>query len=375
MKVAESINAPQYQHILINVLDRLMDFYIILYAARKNNNEMLPTLIGFRNNTKDFLIKAGFTAQVLIDLNAVDECLDILQVNYSYCRVNPQQFIKANPVNHSVYQELSKAIYEINSGNYVELTENGFIIHDGTIEEQSIVKNLMASLRKDYPCLHLLRMVDVVNAPSLENIIPLIDCAIQSYRKLNGIAQNNFSDNENGIVDMAMKNMTDLVSFYPERLYPGLRYVFPQYSGPQDYNSLALSFSHTTSAIDMQGALNDINFQFEKFKIYYHNYDTTFVDDMNLERLRPFVSKPVRDNEYIKQLNSIEGTFHALFAWKECILNKSPQTDAIHKAHLLFNEPRDLPIAAEDYKRKIRARLKDINVYINNKVTYMQSLS
>lgn len=375
MEVAKSINSSQYHHILTNVLDRLMDFYILLYSSMKINSDTLKQLIDFRDNTESYLISLGIHKKHLVDLNAVNECMDILQVNYSYCRKISQKSILANPDSYAAYQELSKVIYEISSGNHVEITNSGPIIHSGKPEEQTVVRNYMNTLKNKCPCLHLLRIADIVNAPKLGDIIPVIECAIQSYRKLNSVVNDILNDEEKMIVDTAVNHLKKLTVFYPERLYPGFSYVFPQYDGPRDYNNLALSFSHEISRVDMQGALSDIAFQFEKFKAYYHHHDSDITDEFNLDRFTPLVAKPIRDNEYIKQFNSIEGTFHALFAWKESYLGPLSQKDAIHKAHLLFNEPRELPIPAKDYKRKVRARLKDINDYINKKIEHMQSIS
>lgn len=61
MKISDTINASQYLHILINVLDRLVDSYVILYAALENNNEMKAELVDFRDSTRSYFINAGFS--------------------------------------------------------------------------------------------------------------------------------------------------------------------------------------------------------------------------------------------------------------------------------------------------------------------------
>ncbi len=71
MKIVDTINASQYQHILINVLDRLVDFYITLYVARKSDHEVVSVLTAIRNATESYLVDSGFTQQDLIDINAV----------------------------------------------------------------------------------------------------------------------------------------------------------------------------------------------------------------------------------------------------------------------------------------------------------------
>lgn len=375
MRISEFIDASQYQHILINALDRLVDFYVIQHAAKKMNGDVVAELVKFRTNTESFFIQAGFAKEDLVNLNAIDESIDIFQVNYSYCRTMHNKTENVDIRIAAVYKEVTKCIYEINTGNYVEVTNDAVIIHTGTPEKQSSTKSFMKLLRKRNPCLHLLRIVDIVNAPTLEELIPHIDNAIVSYRKLNGVDKGNLKSEDKIIIETAIENIIKLVSFYPERLYPGLHYTFPQYDGPQDYNSLALSFSHSTSNADMQSALNDIAFQFEKFKTYYHKYETRFIDDIRLERLKPLISKPTRDNEYIKQLNSVEGTIHALFAWQKHYIDKLPHSEAINYAHALFNEKKDLPMLADAYKRRVRNRLIDIDTYIKAKETYMNALS
>lgn len=375
MKISDTINASQYLHILINVLDRLVDFYVILYAALENNNEMKAELVDFRDSTRSYFINAGFSEQDLIELNAVDECLDIFQVNYSYCRDVYQGFRNASHEKNPVYKKLAQCIYELNSGNIVELVNNVPVIHPGTPDEQDLIKVIISNLIARHPCIHLLRIADIVNVPDLKCIIPLIDSAIKSSRNIDYIDHKKKNHDNERTIGIAIDNIIKLVDFYPERLYPGLRYIFPQFDEIQNYNSLAISFSHKTSTRDMQNALNDINFQFEKFKIYYHNQEINFIDDIRLERLKPFISKPVRDNEYIKQLNSIEGTFHALFAWERYHLDGLSKAEAINEAHLLLNESRDLTIPTEDYKRKVRERFKTIEGYIKDKASYIQSLT
>ncbi len=375
MRISEFIDASQYQHILINALDRLVDFYVIQHAAKKMNGDVVAELVKFRTNTESFFIQAGFAKEDLVNLNAIDESIDIFQVNYSYCRTMHNKTENVDIRIATVYKEVTKYIYEINTGNYVEVTNDAVIIHTGTPKEQSSTKSMMKLLRKRNPCLHLLRIVDIVNAPTLEGLIPHIDNAMASYRKLNNVDKGNLKTGDKIIIETAIENIIKLVSFYPERLYPGLHYVFPQYDGPQDHNSLALSFSHSTSNTDMQSALNDIAFQFEKFKTYYHKHETNFIDDIRLERLKPLISKPTRDNEYIKQLNSVEGTFHALFAWQKHYLDKLPHAEAINHAHVLFNEKKDLPMPVDAYKRRVRNRLMDINKYVEAKEIYMNTLS
>jgi hypothetical protein len=375
VKIMDTINASQYQHIFINVLDRLVDFYITLYVARKSDHEVVSVLTAIRNGTESYLVDSGFTQQDLIDINAVDEALDIFQVNYSYSRPISKKLINVNPRLDAINKRFARYMYEINSGNSVELVEDELIIHKLQSEQQSIMKNFISSLKESHPCLHLIRIVDIVNAPKIEKLIPLINNVIQSWKELDHIGNDNKKHDNECIVEAAIDNIIKLAAFYPERLYPGLRYAFPQYEGAENYDSLAISFSHKTSTKDMQSALNDINFQFEKFKIYYHNHEINFIDDIRLERLKPFISKPVRDNEYIKQLNSIEGTFHALFAWERCHLDGLSKADAINETHLLLNESRDLTIPAEDYKRKVRERFKSIEGYIKDKASYIHTLT
>lgn len=56
VKIVDTINASQYQHILINVLDRLVDFYITLYVARKSDHEVVSVLTAIRNATESYLV-------------------------------------------------------------------------------------------------------------------------------------------------------------------------------------------------------------------------------------------------------------------------------------------------------------------------------
>ena len=138
---------------------------------------------------------------------------------------------------------------------------------------------------------------------------------------------------------------------------------------------MAISFNHQILDTDMQNALDNIAFQFEKFKSFYHNHETSIAGNIKLERIKPFMYKPVRSNKYIKQLNSIEGTFDAMLAWERLNIGSGKsQAKIIADIYKSRAETGQLVISEEDFKRKVRDRLKDINEYINEQHSFLISM-
>lgn len=370
MNTEEFIHTEKYQRILTNVLERLLDFYIILYSAKCMNGNIVTHLTEIKNDIESNFLKKQLDKEILTKLNAVDDTLDIMQVNYSYCRALTTKEIMADNALKMAYQKIAIIVYERNSGNRVEMVNGRPCIQEEIIAEQLSAKDFMPQLKMMYPCLHLIRIVDIINAPSLEIVIPLIENAVKSYLRLNRINANQ----QRNVIDAAIDDLTKLVRFYPERLYPGLQYRFPQYNGNDDYENLALSFNHRTSKNDMQDALIDVSFQFERFKAYYH-HKAGFTDETRLMRLEPFAYKYVRENGYIKQLNSIEGTFHALLAWQKIHFDKKSQASAIDEIYRSLNKLPNVSIQEGKYKKRIRDRLSVVSEFVKDKISYINKLS
>lgn len=86
MDFSTELNAENYQAMLTNHLDRLVDFYVNLYAAEmkqqdvKNAISILTVIIA--NELKD----RGISADDIKKHNVETEILDLFQVNYSYGR-------------------------------------------------------------------------------------------------------------------------------------------------------------------------------------------------------------------------------------------------------------------------------------------------
>ena len=378
MKTTENSFFKDYPSAIINTLDKIMEFYVILNAAKLMNKDIVNFIREFRDNTKTYLISCGITERELIEFNVTDEALDIFQVNYSYNRELSNSALKSgDPKKIASHREISKIIYEINSGNTVMEKDNKLYIKENPIEEQTVTKNLFRHLKNEYPCLHLIRMVDIANAPTLEQLIPVIHDTMVSNKALKKPGATKNEDVKRKAID----DMLKLVEFYPERLYIGLQYIFPQNHGSGPIDNLALSFNHQALATDMQNALDDVAFQFEKFKSYYHNHDASFTDNIKLERLKPFMYKRVINNKYIKQFNSIEGTFYAMLVWEKHH-NMNNNKDITDNQAEIINEIYESLIKSDwfitpeaDFKRKVRDRLKEVSIYIDEQHSVLKSIS
>lgn len=372
MKTIQDEFIKNYQSILLNTLDKIFEFYVILNAAKLMDNNITSTLNKIYDFTQSYLISCGFTKEDLIELNVVDEAFDIFQVNYSYSRS-----LRNNGLNNcdnrkrSVYIEISKAIYEMNSGKLADHYSDNASSYEEQTTDTPTTKEFFKALKYEFPCLNIIRMVDIINAPKMEELIPIVEKAY-SYN----LALTKAGATENECVRMtAIDSMLRLVDFYPERLYIGLQYFFHQSEASKTIDNMAISFNHQILDTDMQNALDNIAFQFEKFKSFYHNHETSIAGNIKLERIKPFMYKPVRSNKYIKQLNSIEGTFDAMLAWERLNIGSGKsQAKIIADIYKSRAETGQLVISEEDFKRKVRDRLKDINEYINEQHSFLISM-
>ena len=178
------------------------------------------------------------------------------------------------------------------------------------------------------------------------------------------------------IDEESMKDMLELTNFYPERIFLGLRYVFPDEENKQRLTEIAFSIHHLTSNEDLEYAMRDVHYQCNKFKSYYHQHKSPPEHILHLERLKSLAQQPCRGNKYIKQLNSIENTFMALCAWRKINIENMSRPDAINDI-AEQNQKKDGKNTTHqdpELKKKIRDRLSRIDKYINAQDKHNESL-
>lgn len=375
MNLYSNLKHDDYEKILINHLDRLLDFYVILYAANTEKEELKTCLDKSRHLILLDLYDRGITQNDIDRFNIETEAYDIFQMNYSYSRELENTLLKnGSHEEREKYRNISAAIYSLNSGNDINITidDPGFIKNDSAFSigyKEAFIFNKII-----FPCLHQIRVSDILRSPSIDELTPLISNAIKSNLR---VKRNNTSTiDENAITDLSK-----LTEFYPERLFLGLRYIFLGNDSTSNYSELAFSLHHLTSSDDIAPALRDIQFQHEKFKSYYHHHKCQSLDTLQFHRLKTLASLPSRDNKYIKQLNSVENSFLALSAWKKINFDGMARTDAINDVinniinDSTTNENERSRLQSADFKKKIRDRLTSINKYIELQRQHQETLS
>lgn len=355
------LNHKKYQTILINHFDRLLDFYITLYAARTEDAELKDALLDTRGILMSDLMDKGLSLDEIKKYNIEGEALDIFQANFSYGR-NLQNIPKENASQEEKekYKQVSTAIYELSTGNNVFMQENGECVIEKENGGSPNYKDAFSVLKTIFPCLHQILASDILRSPSLEDFIPLINDAIKSNIKVQV---------EEKVDDAAMAEMIKLTEFYPERLFLGLRYVFPETKESLPHCELGFSMHHLTPDDEVKYALRDIHYQHNKFKAYYHHQECPSQTELQLDRVMSLSSFPSRTNKYIKQLNSIENSFLAMRVWKMIHLNEMTQADAIDTV-LKYESQRRGNVSTDQeagIKKGMRDKLPNIERFIKAK--------
>ncbi len=329
------ITDATYQRLMINILDRVVDFYIILYSSFIDEKASLELLKEIGVATERYLIEEErFSKDVIEKHNMIDEILDILQFDFSFNRHLHNNFSERGCKNEQgEYVSFSDILFELKHNISVEeflnevphdnqLSENGF----GNYNIQA-PDNIFKILKFKFPCLHLIRLADVVRAPNVSDLIPRLT-KILSMRNNRSTHKESSNNNVDSNTD-ELAPITSMLEFYPERKYWGVDYIFPRHVDDDSFNDIAISFCYDVSDSDRQDALDDFIYQHEKFKIYYHERKGEFSGSIENHRIKPLLCKPTRDNSHIKQINSVIPTFEALAAWVEVKMNGKKKYSAI----------------------------------------------
>lgn len=335
MNKSKRITDVEYQRLVINILDRVVDFYIILYSSFMGEKISLDLLKNIGVATEEYLIKEeGFSRETIKKHNMIDEILDILQFDFSFDRHLHNNFITPEYENErGEYVLFSEILFELKHCISVEeflseiphnnqFSENGF----GNYNIDS-PDNRFKILKYKFPCLHLIRLADIVRAPNVSDLIPKLTKILSMLNNRSTYEESSISNADGKPNELAP--IISLLEFYPERKYWGVNYIFPRHVDDDSFNDIAISLCHDVSDSDRQDALDDLIYQHEKFKIYYHEENSVFSDDLVAHRIKPFLCKRTRDNSHIKQINSIIPTFEALAAWVEVKLNGKRKYNAI----------------------------------------------
>ncbi|WP_447826669.1 hypothetical protein [Aeromonas hydrophila] len=385
MKEPVQLTPSDWKHILINCLDRLYEFYIIMFAAKSLRADVMDNLTSVQDSIMRYFKDHKFSDDELLFFNIKREALDFLQMGYSFEIPRLNNAYHDNDV-EKIYlgRRLLKFIKKMNNNAKIEICDDGigsvkitpdrhFFSQETNQPDDIKFTTSLTPIKGRHPCLHLLRMTDILNMPTIEQVVPLVHGAYKAYRE---ILNNNGRDKQK--YESAIEQILKLVRIYPERLFMGVHYTLPDVTAIDQIRDLSISFHHKTSAPDLQEAIEDITYQFERFKSNHHSYqispangspknkEVARAKELLLNKGKNMLVKPIKNNRYIKQENSIDGSFEALEAW-QTILNKSGNTTSPSP----MRETENYPVNAN---KKMRDRLNSIGKHIERQRELQKSL-
>ena len=306
------VTLADYDTLLTHVADRIVDFYIILNAAKKHSSKNIGRLkrlhITFSNKVKSI----GLNDCDMVELHAGAEIWDSFQTNFSFNR-----------------KSIKKSDSKDQTEKYNALWE---LIHSMT-KDQALIQRYNNAI-DDFKYILWIRIVDIIEAPSIREILNTLNSA---KNERNQIKKENRTTWQNMRIhtsqDMSKSDTTTCnnqikaLSFYPERLRPGIHYIYPKLDGITN-PTLGLSIHCGASQEDIQETFAEFPYHFARYKNQSLYDEDNFVEVPEIEKIKPLLEKKVKYNKYIKQANSIEKTLVALLIWEEIELRGCRNFDA-----------------------------------------------
>lgn len=308
----KKITLQEYQNLLTHVADRFIDFYIIYNHARINKQDDINKIFKLNKIFIDFWYENGFTDDEFDEFHLISETWDTLQSNFSYNRI-----LNPNNLPPDKKEKFYKSVC---------------LLRD--IKEDIHVINLFNDCIKDFDYRWWIRLADIINTPSIEHYLK----SFKNLQPLLGKHKNKYVSQgdkweDQPLSDFILRNkesdFTPLL-FYPEKLWPGIFYLYPDIKELGSISSLAISCHYNADPRDIQEAFKDYPYQFEKFKNYYHLNHNQFTDEPKLEKLKPLISKKTPDNTYIKKFNSIEIALTSLWVLERTHLEEADKNTTIN---------------------------------------------
>lgn len=295
------VTLADYDTLLTHVADRIVDFYVILNAAKKhsmkNINRLKRLHITFSNKVKSI----GLNDYDMVELHSSAEIWDCFQTNYSFNR-----------------KSIKKSDSKDQAEKYNALWE---LIHSMT-KDQALIQKYNNAV-DDFEYKLWIRIADIIEAPSIREILNTLDSAKNERIKIK-------KENRSTWLKMRIHTCQDMsksdtttcnnqikaLSFYPERLRPGIHYIYPKLDGITN-PTLGLSIHCGASQEDIQETFAEFPYHFARYKNQARYGEDNFVEVPEIEKIKPLLEKSMKQNKYIKQVNSIEKTLVALLIWEE----------------------------------------------------------
>ena len=295
------VTLADYDTLLTHVADRIVDFYVILNAAKKHSSKNINRLkslhITFSNKVKSI----GLNDCDMVELHAGAEIWDCFQTNFSFNR-----------------KSIKKSDSKDQAEKYNALWE---LIHSMT-KDQALIQKYNNAV-DDFEYTLWIRIADIIEAPSIREILNTLDSAKNERIKIK-------KENRSTWLNMRIHTCQDMsksdtttcnnqikaLSFYPERLRPGIHYIYPKLDGITN-PTLGLSIHCGASQEDIQETFAEFPYHFARYKNQSLYDEDNFVEVPEIEKIKPLLEKNMKHNKYITQANSIEKTLVALLIWEE----------------------------------------------------------
>lgn len=298
------ITFGDFKTLQAHVVDRFVDFYIFYNHARLNKAHAIQSLQEINKEIISIFHLGEFSDDDIKKLKVSSEFWDSVQSNFSYDRIlNPSLLTEEEKLKQ---QKLILFIKDLKSNPELITTINHII--NGFLH------------------LNWIRIADIVNVISPRDFLVKI-MASKNYLRSKRRAGMNDGDY---LIEMSsdtnspqLTPIIDVLSFYPEKLKPGISYAFPINEELPHNSTLAIACHFNADKNDIQEAFEEYNYQFEKFRNYYHMDQNDFIEPVEIEKLRPLIQRSLNENKHLQRTNNIEEPVLALICWEEIYLKKN----------------------------------------------------
>ena len=298
--------------LLTHIVDRYVDFHIILNHAKLNKKDTLDKASKTNECFYDIWHEHGYNDKEIQDFNLINDTWDCLQSSFSYDRIlDPDAFPEDKK---SRYKESWYSLYEITENEHV----NG----------------CFSVLTNDFDHLNWIRMADIVSVPSVFEYLMSYKNYQKELTKLRskfsrlGLSLENELDNE--FIEAINSPDIKPVFYYPEKLHPWIRFMIPEVPGAQPNSFFAIGCHYNASPKDIQEAFADYPYQFEKYKNYHFLNENNFSDIPELEKVKHLMTKNTTENKCISKSTSIEITLISLLVWEQVNIDGIEINEAIN---------------------------------------------
>ncbi|MGY3855183.1 hypothetical protein ACW5W8_20550 [Aeromonas aquatilis] len=292
----------QLDTLLAHVSERFIEFHIVYNHAKIHHQREIDELVKINKEIISALYGINFSDEDIKKLKATSEFWDSVQSNFSYDRtLNSELLSKDEQEKHT---QLIPFIV-----NYKSNPE--FI-------------NKINGILANFPHRFWLRIADIVSVVTPEHFLEKVN-ALNEFQRIQRSIRTDYDTQSISVAfdksNTELAPVSDALSFYPEKIRPGIFYIYPENDEIKHFSNLAITCHYGANKDDIQEVLEGYEYQFEKFRNYYHMNSNDFVESPEIEKLRPLLTRSLNKNKHIKRTTSIEDHILALICWENINLN------------------------------------------------------